>query len=145
MAATYKRLAYLIARWFFLAHWLIYRSLDRRHIGLMQHYPRRGIFITVMCGVARASLRQRRRNIICPRWTSRPRCCWDLGRGGGASGGPGRREGDGVGCIVIDMASGYGIPLWQAKIIAVMFYPRHPLRPQLRLHSLLLGSNSKCF
>jgi hypothetical protein len=139
----------------------MYRSLDRRHIGLMQHYPRRGTFFTVMCGVARASLRQRRRNIMCPR------CCGDLGRGG-ASGGPGRREGDGVGRIVIDMASGYGIPPWQAKTIAVMFYqhndsvgtsnwalqildkfrrllpPRHPLRPQLRLHSLLLGSNSTC-
>jgi hypothetical protein len=73
-----------------------------------------------------------------------------------------------VGRIVIDMASGYGIPPWQAKTIAVMFYqhndsvgtsnwalqildkfrrllpPRHPLRPQLRLQSLLLGSNSTC-
>ena len=27
-----------------------------------------------------------------------------------------------MGCIVIDMASGYGIPPWQAKTIAVMFY-----------------------
>jgi hypothetical protein len=30
--------------------------LDRRHIGLMQHYPRRGTFFTVMCGVARGQV-----------------------------------------------------------------------------------------
>jgi hypothetical protein len=44
-----------------------------------------------------------------------------LGRGG-ASEGPGRREGDGVGCIVTEMALGSRIPPWQAKTIAVILY-----------------------
>jgi hypothetical protein len=46
---------------------------------------------------------------------------------GGASGGPERREGDGVGRIVIDMVSGCGNPPGHAKTIAVLINTMIPL------------------
>jgi hypothetical protein len=81
-------------------------------------YPRRGTFFAVVC-VARAGLHQRRKS-MCPKRTSWLCSCGGLGMGG-ASGGPERREGDGVGCIVIDMALGCGTPLGRPKTIAVIF------------------------
>jgi hypothetical protein len=57
---------------------------------------------------------------MCPKRTSWLRSCGGLGMGG-ACGGPERREGDGVGCIVIDMALGCGIPLGRPKPLPSFF------------------------